>query len=233
MLMFLTFDFLRCVSVNDLSQFSIQDLRRKLVVPLEHAKQRVLSHRPETASPQQAPFAREMLNFWHTHQVHLGFLQLHLLLPQFLAMKQFHTEVLTQSWRIGNRYPISLTYFIRGNTFFNSFREMKKFYLLVNLLAVWMKAQSPQKQMSGAFRWISILHFTLGCQNPKGWIEVCSYLFNLRIQCELQDVQKQCCALPGLSGCIASIEENTLLIWLLVAWWGEENNIVSMIRHGM
>lgn len=36
MLKFLTFDFLRCVSVNDRSQFSTQDLRRKLVVPLKH-----------------------------------------------------------------------------------------------------------------------------------------------------------------------------------------------------
>lgn len=45
----------------------------------------------------------------------------------------------------------------------------EQFYLLVNFLVVWMKAQSPQKQMSGTFRWISILHFALGCQNPKGW----------------------------------------------------------------
>lgn len=47
MLKFLTFDFLRCVSVNDRSQFSTQDLWRKLVVPLKHTS-------PQTASPQQA-----------------------------------------------------------------------------------------------------------------------------------------------------------------------------------
>lgn len=85
-----------------------------------------------------------------THQIHLSFLQLDLLLPQLLAVKQFHTEVLTHNRRIRKRYLINPTF---------SFEEIhaafilsEQFYLLVNFLVVWMKAQSPQKQMSGTFR---------------------------------------------------------------------------------
>lgn len=40
-------------------------------------------------------------------------------------------------------------------------------YLLVDLLVVWVEAESPQKQVPGTFRRISILQLTLSSHDPQ------------------------------------------------------------------
>lgn len=102
------------------------------------------------------------------------------------------------------------------------------FYLLVDLLVSWMESQGPQKQMSGAFRRTSILQLTLGCHYPQGLkgrgnkslvFAFINPLFCLSTHRLDMIVSCSKFKIPGLSECIASIEENTLLIWPLVAWW--------------
>lgn len=99
------------------------------------------------------------------------------------------------------------------------------FYLLVDLLVSRMESQGPQKQMSGAFRRTSIFQLTLGCHYPQGlkgrgnkslFLAFINPLFCLSTHIDMI-VSGTKFKIPGLSECIASIEENTLLIWPLVA----------------
>lgn len=94
-------------------------LEKTHILPGTCGSERELRYRLVTA-------ASVTVNVEHlTHQIHLSFLQLDLLLPQLLAVKQFHTEVLTHNRRIRKRYLINLTFFIWGNSCcFHSFRTI-------------------------------------------------------------------------------------------------------------
>lgn len=188
-----------------------------------------------TDSQGQAPPAQVMWNIWHTHQVHLSFLQLNLLLPQLLAVKQFHTEVLTQSWKKRKeKIKIIRTYFIWGNAcFFNSFRTI----LPPGKLSCCLDESAEPSETN-------VWHFQMNFYPPfRTWLpeskglkkklsQLGVFLFHLRInpspsvfaqsksEVGVTICSKAALFLPGLSGWIASIEENTLLIWFLVAWWG-------------
>lgn len=203
MLKFRTFDFLRCVSVNDRSQFSIQDLWRKLVVPLKHT-----SPQSQTGDcfSTTGSFCTVNVEF-RTHSPG----------PSELSPARSSASAVSRNEAVPyGSTNTKLKDWLISLEDIGSFREIKKFYLLVNFLVVWMKAQSPQKQMSGTFRWISILHFTLGCQNPKSWIEVHSFYFKLTIQCELQYVKKQCCTYLACQGVLQALRRTLCLFGF---WW--------------
>ncbi len=103
----LTFDFPCSISVHNLSQFSAQDLWRKLIFTLEGVKSRYSGTEWKSDLQLLCVCVRRLLAvpivcvrfMTHTHQIHLSFLQLCLLLPQFLTMQQLHTEILTERCR--------------------------------------------------------------------------------------------------------------------------------------
>lgn len=92
-------------------------------------------------------FPQFAFDWWRTHQIHLCFLQLFLLLPQFLTMQQLHTEVLTrwvvgdiQKRTFGKHTIVTLSkaakiFGLKTNKHVFSFC-----YLLVDFLVVWMEA---------------------------------------------------------------------------------------------
>lgn len=94
-----TFDFFRSVSVYDLSQFGIQDHQRKLIFTLKVAEIIFDSQGRKKLVSAYWLLLFFLLTLWLTHQVHLRFLQLHLLLLQLLAMKKFHAKVLKKGFR--------------------------------------------------------------------------------------------------------------------------------------
>lgn len=241
-----TLDFPSCISVNNLSQFTTQDLWRKLIFPLEYVEQRGLRYRLVTDSQWQAPSSQSAWNIWHTHQVHLGFLQLNLLLPQLLTVKQLHSEVLTQSGKIRKRYLISLTYFLWGNAcFFDPFRTI----LPPGKLSCCLDESAEPSETN-------VWHFQMNFYPPfRSWLPeskglkkrlIQLFLFHLRIN-------------PSICFCtkhVRSVSYNTFKSSVVPTWlvrvyrkhWGEHftylvfsslvevkewHVIVGMIRHSI
>lgn len=111
------------------------------------------------------------------------------------------------------------------------------FYLLVDFLVGWMESQGPQKQMSCTFRWISVLQLTLGSHNPEGFKGsgnkslIIAIWFWWHSNVGHGKLDNWAARLPGLSEWMASMEEKTLLIWLLVAWWEATRTSISIVTR--
>lgn len=95
------------------------------------------------------------------------------------------TRTITQSlrWNVLQKNTLyqNIQMIIWPMGFFFAFFKVYSFYLiylLVNLLVRGMESQGPQKQMSGTFRWTSVLQLTLSCHNPEGLKRQRQQVFN-------------------------------------------------------